>query len=143
MGKADPDNHANQLNPNNDAFYQSRGWDGRDDASHTDNADVCGKSWRNVGGWGNDLPASYKPAPTIYNVRYAGEAVQREVNVYLPWALMTCSHEEPYLVVDFTYIHSFQEAAAFKIIKRWEEANRQNFRRFTGIVVRFHGEAEN
>ena len=25
------DNHANQLNPNNDAYYQSRGFDGRPD----------------------------------------------------------------------------------------------------------------
>ena len=25
------DNHANQMNPNNDAFWQSRGWDERPD----------------------------------------------------------------------------------------------------------------
>ncbi len=29
--KADLDNHADQLNPNNDAYYQSRGEDGRPD----------------------------------------------------------------------------------------------------------------
>jgi hypothetical protein len=28
-GNADADNHANQLNPNNDAYWQSRGEDGR------------------------------------------------------------------------------------------------------------------
>lgn len=27
--KADLDNHANQLNPNNDAYWESRGWDER------------------------------------------------------------------------------------------------------------------
>ena len=27
--KADSDNHANQLNPNNDAFWESRGYDER------------------------------------------------------------------------------------------------------------------
>jgi hypothetical protein len=32
--KADLDNHANQLNPNNDAYYQSRGEDGRPDNDH-------------------------------------------------------------------------------------------------------------
>ncbi|WP_374538573.1 hypothetical protein [Chitinimonas taiwanensis] len=26
--KADLDNHANQLNPNNDAYWESRGYDG-------------------------------------------------------------------------------------------------------------------
>jgi hypothetical protein len=29
MSKADWDNHANQLNPNNDAYWQSRGYDER------------------------------------------------------------------------------------------------------------------
>lgn len=30
MGRqADLDNHADQLNPNNDAFWESRGWDER------------------------------------------------------------------------------------------------------------------
>ena len=28
---SDLDNHANQLNPNNDAYWESRGWDGRPD----------------------------------------------------------------------------------------------------------------
>ena len=29
MSKADHDNHANQLNPNNDAYWQSRGYEER------------------------------------------------------------------------------------------------------------------
>lgn len=29
--QSDLDNHANQLNPNNDAYWESRGWDGRPD----------------------------------------------------------------------------------------------------------------
>lgn len=29
MGRADQDNHADQMNPNNDAFWQSRGEDER------------------------------------------------------------------------------------------------------------------
>ena len=32
MGRqSDLDNHADQLNPNNDAFWESRGWDERPD----------------------------------------------------------------------------------------------------------------
>jgi len=31
VAKSDADNRADQLNPNNDAYYQSRGYDGRDD----------------------------------------------------------------------------------------------------------------
>ena len=31
MPDPDLDNHANQMNPNNDAYYQSRGDDGRPD----------------------------------------------------------------------------------------------------------------
>lgn len=31
--QADLDNHANQLNDNNDAYYQSRGYDDKDDAN--------------------------------------------------------------------------------------------------------------
>ncbi len=32
MGKqSDLDNHADQLNPNNDAFWESHGWDERPD----------------------------------------------------------------------------------------------------------------
>lgn len=27
--KANEDNHSNQLNPNNDAYWESRGWDER------------------------------------------------------------------------------------------------------------------
>ena len=29
--QSDMDNHANQLNPNNDAYWESRGWDERPD----------------------------------------------------------------------------------------------------------------
>lgn len=29
--KDDLDNHANQMNPNNDAYWESRGFDGRPD----------------------------------------------------------------------------------------------------------------
>lgn len=29
MGKTELDNNANQLNPNNNAYWQSRGWDER------------------------------------------------------------------------------------------------------------------
>jgi hypothetical protein len=31
LSKADQDNHSNQLNPNNDAYWESRGDDGRPD----------------------------------------------------------------------------------------------------------------
>lgn len=31
MSQADDDNHANQLNPNNDAYWDSRGIDSRPD----------------------------------------------------------------------------------------------------------------
>lgn len=31
MGKAEHDNHSNQLNANNDAYWESRGEDGRPD----------------------------------------------------------------------------------------------------------------
>lgn len=31
MSKADNDNHSNQCNPNNDAYWDSRGADGRPD----------------------------------------------------------------------------------------------------------------
>ncbi len=29
MAKHDDDNHSDQLNPNNDAYWESRGWDDR------------------------------------------------------------------------------------------------------------------
>ena len=31
MSKSDLDNHANQVNPNNDAYWESRGYDERPD----------------------------------------------------------------------------------------------------------------
>jgi hypothetical protein len=43
MSKADSDNRSNQLNPNNDAYYQSRGFDGRpSDDDDDDGDDDCG-----------------------------------------------------------------------------------------------------
>lgn len=42
MSKADRDNRSNQLNQNNDAFYQSRGYDGRPD-NDDDDGDFCGR----------------------------------------------------------------------------------------------------
>ena len=37
MGRQDDlDNHANQLNPNNDAYWESRGFDGRPDGGDDD-----------------------------------------------------------------------------------------------------------
>ena len=36
MPNPDLDNHANQMNPNNDAYYQSRGYDGRPDDDDDD-----------------------------------------------------------------------------------------------------------
>ncbi|WP_289847819.1 hypothetical protein [Lentibacter algarum] len=37
--KTDADNHANQINPNNDAYWESRGYEGRleDWEDHIDN----------------------------------------------------------------------------------------------------------
>ena len=34
MAKHDDDNRDNQLNPNNDAYWESRGWDERPDDWH-------------------------------------------------------------------------------------------------------------
>ncbi len=31
MSKSDQDNHSNQMNPNNDAYWESRGWEERPD----------------------------------------------------------------------------------------------------------------
>jgi hypothetical protein len=31
MDKHDQDNHSNQMNPNNDVYWESRGWDERPD----------------------------------------------------------------------------------------------------------------
>ncbi len=31
MSQRDQDNHSNQMNPNNDAYWESRGWDERPD----------------------------------------------------------------------------------------------------------------
>ena len=44
MSKADRDNRSNQLNQNNDAFYQSRGYDSRpDNDEDDDDGDFCGR----------------------------------------------------------------------------------------------------
>jgi hypothetical protein len=39
MSQADDDNHADQLNENNDAYWQSRGYDERPDDWGEDNYD--------------------------------------------------------------------------------------------------------
>jgi hypothetical protein len=41
--KDDLDNHANQLNDNNDAYYQSRGFDDHDD--YAESLDDDSSSW--------------------------------------------------------------------------------------------------
>ena len=53
MSKADRDNHSNQLNPNNDAYYQSRGYDGRDDYADDDDGEAGGSL----------AQSSYSPPP--------------------------------------------------------------------------------
>ena len=47
MGRqSDLDNHANQMNPNHDAYYQSRGEEGRpDDGDEDDNTVVIDISY--------------------------------------------------------------------------------------------------
>ena len=42
--QSDLDNHADQLNPNNDAYWESRGWDERPD------------DWEDLASPGDDLP---------------------------------------------------------------------------------------
>jgi hypothetical protein len=141
MGKADQDNRANQLNPNNDAYHQSRGWESRDDASGADGAGERGKGWRSVYERYNSPPITYQQkAPPLFTFAEAAKALTSEINFYLPYALMSFAQEDPALVIDFTYLHCWQEPSAFKIIKRWAVQNREGFRRFTSVVVRFHGE---
>ena len=41
--QSDLDNHANQFNPNNDAYWESRGWDERPD------------DWEDLASRGDDL----------------------------------------------------------------------------------------
>jgi hypothetical protein len=42
MSNHNDDNHSNQLNPNNDSYYQSRGYDGREDYyDDTGDEDYC------------------------------------------------------------------------------------------------------
>ena len=54
--KDDMDNHANQMNPNNDAYWESRGFDERpddweDQAERTDSPSECpGEHERHAGG---------------------------------------------------------------------------------------------
>jgi hypothetical protein len=43
MGKGNDDNRANQLNPNNDAYWQSRGEDERPDDWEDDSPQQGGK----------------------------------------------------------------------------------------------------
>lgn len=40
--QSDADNRSNQLNPNNDAYYQSRGYDGRPDSFDDEDSDGGG-----------------------------------------------------------------------------------------------------
>ena len=44
MSKSDQDNHSNQMNPNNDAYWESRGWEERPD------------DWEERAQAGNDTP---------------------------------------------------------------------------------------
>lgn len=37
--QANDDNRANQMNPNNDAYWQSRGYDGKPEEHHEDDDD--------------------------------------------------------------------------------------------------------
>jgi hypothetical protein len=39
MSKSDDDNHANQCNPNNDAYWESRGYDERPEDRDDDEDD--------------------------------------------------------------------------------------------------------
>ena len=48
-GQSDIDNHANQMNPNNEAYWESRGWDERPD------------DWEEVVAHDNDSPGGDKP----------------------------------------------------------------------------------
>lgn len=47
MSNHDNDNHSNQLNPNNDSYYQSRGYGGRGD--YGDDDDYVSGSWGGPG----------------------------------------------------------------------------------------------
>lgn len=51
----DLDNHANQLNPNNDAYWQSRGFDERpgawDDDDDWNDLSLCSEDLDDAGNW--------------------------------------------------------------------------------------------
>jgi hypothetical protein len=49
VARSDLDNRSNQLNPNNDAYHQSRGYEGRDDYCADDDSSGW-RSWRNYSG---------------------------------------------------------------------------------------------
>ena len=61
LGRQDDlDNHANQLNPNNDAYWESRGFDGRPDGGDDD--DDWDFYWGPLGeGSSKDIPATIEP----------------------------------------------------------------------------------
>ncbi len=61
MGRQDDlDNHANQLNPNNDAYWESRGFDGR--PGDWDDDDDWDFYWGPLGeGSSKDIPATIEP----------------------------------------------------------------------------------
>lgn len=73
MSKADRDNRSNQLNQNNDAFYQSRGYDGRPD---NDDGDFCG---RRSSTFGPPPPSPQKHFLETHSVRVEQEAMDARI----------------------------------------------------------------
>ncbi|WEN14302.1 hypothetical protein PY254_13795 [Rhodanobacter sp. AS-Z3] len=141
MGKADEDNRSNQLNPNNDAYHQSRGWGSRDDAFGDDRSGDRGVGWAGFYERYISSPIKHqRTRQTLFGFAEAAQALKFEVNFCLPYAMMDFVHQGADLVIDFTYLHCWQEADALKIIKFWEAKNQEGFRGFSGILVRFRGE---
>jgi hypothetical protein len=64
MAKHDDDNHSNQLNPNNDAYWEARGWDERPD------------DWENR--LNNDGPDALFPPVTLGSFRQRDRAARGE-----------------------------------------------------------------
>lgn len=56
--KDDADNHANQLNPNNDAYYQSRGYDDYDDYLDSNRNDDDDDYTSSDDDYSSEIPAS-------------------------------------------------------------------------------------
>lgn len=77
MSKADRDNRANQLNQNNDAFYQSRGYDGRpDNDDDDDDGDFCG---RRSSTYGPPPPSPQKHFLETHSARVKQEAMDARI----------------------------------------------------------------